>query len=277
MAKKKKSEIIDNINSRLLFKFEKAALDENYKVEAEELIKLLKSVGHTPEYAAKNDEFINKYGILPVTNWKEFESLLGFVRTFEKGTRDNDPSVSCARASSFDSVLPFTHEEPVKLYDSHKSHILIKVDPNTPREIIHFYLDRLLDSIRIENQLKKRFTKEQRDALKVWEARKLRKPFPAIARELNIPVSTAKMRFFKAYEIFYNKKYNPKDYEKPAIKKEYLKRECKTCSDYSSCNVLCPDVLPFAEQDQVSQREYLLETPDIIIRDGRKKIRRKPD
>jgi hypothetical protein len=102
---------------------------------------------------------------------------------------------------------------------------------------------------------KRKFRPEQNKALEVWAERRLRKPFKQIAKKLKIKEPACKKMFYKAYELLYGKKYNPADYEKPEIKKRYLKRECGTCKD-ATCNVLCPDVIKFVNQDN---REYLRE------------------
>jgi hypothetical protein len=61
--------------------------------------------------------------------------------------------------------------------------------------------------------------------------------------------ATVKKQFYRSFELIYSKKFNPNDYQKPEIKAEYLKRECSTCLEYSTCKDLCPDVLSYADQD----------------------------
>lgn len=138
--------------------------------------------------------------------------------------------------------------------------ILLGIDIRADRDIIHYLVDYYLDTygaVRSNN----RFRKEKYDALSVWQERKLRKPFKQIAKELGIKESAAKMRFCKAYELLYGKKYDPADYEKPEIKKKYLKKECNTCKEKPTCKTLCPDVIAFVAEGTSYQREYIVSTP----------------
>lgn len=103
----------------------------------------------------------------------------------------------------------------------------------------------------------KRFRSEQLKALEVWEFRRARKTFPQIAKILNIKEPTAKKRFYKAYELLFGRKYNPSDYEKPEIKKKYLRRTCKTCKERQTCTDLCPDVIEFVGQEMQASGSHL--------------------
>jgi hypothetical protein len=173
-----------------------------------------------------------------------------------------------------------------KTYEDKKGFFHIKINPEAPREIIHWLIDNILDSFprhimdflreagrkgltngevtRILKEKydypkpKQRFRREQIEALKVWEERRLRKPYRQIAKELGIKESTARKRFGRAYELLFNKKYDPADFEKPEVKKEYLKRVCTTCNERPTCKELCPDVIAFIEQDTESQIRQLL-------------------
>ena len=104
---------------------------------------------------------------------------------------------------------------------------------------------------------KRKFRPEQIKALEVWKKRILRKPFKQIAKELKIEEPACKKMFYKAYELLCGRKYNPADYERPEIKKQYLKKECKTCKEKPTCKDLCPDVIKFVEQDN---KKYLRES-----------------
>lgn len=129
-----------------------------------------------------------------------------------------------------------------------EGYFYFRIKCNVPRALIHFSLDHYLIRMNM-NKPRKRFREEQIEALKIWEERRLRKPFRQIASELNIREPAAKKQFYKAHEIIFGKKYNPADYEKPEIKKEYLKRECNTCKERPTCKDQCPDVIEFVEQD----------------------------
>ena len=105
---------------------------------------------------------------------------------------------------------------------------------------------------------KGRYRKEHIGAIMVWKGRKLRKPFKQIAKEENIKEPACKKRFYKAYELVYDKKYDPAYYEKPQVKKEYLKKTCNSCKERPTCKDPCPDIIAFVEQDTKNyQREIL--------------------
>ena len=99
-----------------------------------------------------------------------------------------------------------------------KGYLRIKIDLTTPKNIILLLINKLLSNNksvqewRQNNKPKTRFRKEQRDALRVWEERRLRKPFKRIARELNVKEPACKKMFYKAYELLFGKKYNPADF-----------------------------------------------------------------
>jgi len=102
----------------------------------------------------------------------------------------------------------------------------------------------------------KQFFGTYKMALLVWDLRAQRKTFPDIQSATGIDKDAAKKKFYRAYELIYGKKYNPCKYEKPLIKKKYIKRICSTCDQQSTCKVLCPDVIGYVDQDSMKyQRE----------------------
>lgn len=134
--------------------------------------------------------------------------------------------------------------------------IYIKVNTKAQRYIIHYLIDQYLDRYGLKPDT--RFRTEQTEALRVWEERRLRKPFSQIARELNCNMPTVKKRFYRAYQLIYGREYNPANYEKPEIKKKYLEKTCATCNEKSACKDLCPDVFNYVNQDtKPYQRELL--------------------
>lgn len=150
---------------------------------------------------------------------------------------------------------------PVSQVDNRKKgFVYFRINPNISREIIHYLIDMHLNNNALPEPQKPkvRFRGERIQALQVWEERRLRKPFNQIAKELGIKEPAAKKAFYKAYELIYGKKYDPADYEKPDIKKEYNKRVCDTCTERPTCNNICPDVSNFVEQDTSYLRELLL-------------------
>ncbi|NIQ14271.1 MAG: hypothetical protein GTO02_07660 [Candidatus Dadabacteria bacterium] len=126
-------------------------------------------------------------------------------------------------------------------------HIKVKAKPESPKYLIHYLIDDILDEC--VTPTKGRFRKERIEALEVWEKRRLRKPFSVIGNEMGITPDTAKKRFYTAFEILFNKKYNPAKYDKPEIKVTYLQKTCNNCPTRDDCTELCPDVLTFVDQD----------------------------
>lgn len=137
-------------------------------------------------------------------------------------------------------------------------YIHVRIRPDTPRHLIHHYIDKMLDSYSKEEPGKKtRFRAEKLKALEVWEHRRLRESFPKIAKEQKIKEDAARKMFYAAYEMMYGKKYDPANYEKPEVKKAYLKRTCEICPEQPKCTDLCPDVIVFVNSDT----SYLREVP----------------
>lgn len=136
--------------------------------------------------------------------------------------------------------------------------LLLGINLNRSKEDILSEVERVLDIHLPDRKTRLSWLKKWALYIQVWDERKKRKGFPEIARELGTKEATVKKRFYRAYEIIYNKPYNPADYEKPEIKKEYLKRTCETCQEKLTCKNLCPDVIEFVEQDSKTYlREYL--------------------
>ena len=132
----------------------------------------------------------------------------------------------------------------VEVIDSEDDCLHIKINTETPREIIHWRIDSILDSYlprhivdfmreagrkgftdeEINRTLKEkynyplpkqRFRREQTKALDVWEewvqsGVSAKKGFPKIAKKLDIPLSTVKSRWYKAFELINQIPYDPK-------------------------------------------------------------------
>lgn len=178
---------------------------------------------------------------------------LDFLRKVKKGEK-------ALLAEIVDIVDPRTDSE-----NNEDGYLCLKIKLNAPKNIIHYLIDTIIDiRLRVykENGIdilgkKKRFRKERTDAMKVWEERKLRKPFKQIAKDQNITVPSARKKFYKAYELIYGEKFNPADYKKPEIPKDSLKKECSTCKEKPTCKDLCPDVIAFVNQNSAYLREKL--------------------
>lgn len=256
MGKKKKEKIPAEIRERVLYQIKKLLLNESYKQDIEELSNIIKKDKGTGDWIKKFIEFRRKYSIFYPYS---IERLQEVKEALIKGDGEKLKG------------LAFRYYPPIRLvpYKKHGrpndinpfGYLTFEIKPDTPRYIIHYGIDKLLDYHQGLNQkdIKKRFRKESISTLQVWEERRSRKSFNQIAKELSIKEPTAKKRFYKAYELLYGKKYNPDYYEKPEIKKAYLKKECSTCKERETCKELCPDVIAFVEQDNKTYlREYLL-------------------
>lgn len=102
----------------------------------------------------------------------------------------------------------------------------------------------------------KQYFGAHKTALIVWDLRELRKTFLEIQSATGIDKDAAKKKFYRAYELIYGGKYDPSQYKRPEVRKEYLKRHCNTCEQRSTCKDPCPDVIGYVDQDSVKyQRE----------------------
>lgn len=124
------------------------------------------------------------------------------------------------------------------------------------------YLDRafLKDTKKDWMPYKKRNRKETWRHLQIWRLRKQRKDFPEISRCLGITVDAAKKSFYRAYELTQGKRYDPEALRKEiwCVKINEIKITCDTCPKRKGCDVLCPDILRYVDQDQASLREKIL-------------------
>jgi hypothetical protein len=263
MGKKKKEEIIDDLNSRLNFKHKETSLREDFKKDTERLRDLKET--HPQKYNLELEKFIVNYGVYYEQHEDELSNFIYDVPLELLGTFNP--------ATGFPSIYGMTPEDDrafeiafrhlsrmagMKIKINPGNRLVVVIDPNIPREILHFYLDDLLNKLIKNDKPSQRFRKEKINALEVWKARVQRKPFMQIAKEFGIKESAAKMRFRRAYEIIFDKKYIAKDFRKPEIKKEDLEKECSTCREKKTCTELCPHVMAYVDQDvKAYLREYL--------------------
>ncbi len=92
-----------------------------------------------------------------------------------------------------------------------------------------------------------------------WDLRKgsERITFQQIAEVMRTNITTAKSRFYKAFELIYKKPYDPNLFKKnkKTVHKESLRKHCDTCKERQTCSTPCPDIIQYIEQDQVKLRE----------------------
>lgn len=133
------------------------------------------------------------------------------------------------------------------------------------------YLDRAFskDIEKDWKPYKKRNRKETWIHLQTWRLRRQRKDFLEIAKSLDITVDAAKKSFYRAYELTQGKKYDPDALRKEIwrVKINEIKITCDTCLKRKDCDVLCPDILRYVDQDQASLREKILSDDSDSVRD----------
>jgi hypothetical protein len=156
--------------------------------------------------------------------------------------------------------------------------LILKIDLKADSEII---LKDLIECLKYYQYFikrnKSRMTIDRKvDKWEVCDAYKETKAFKKVVHKLNtraanyvrflndigitekappkLDVSTVRKAYYRAFELVHGEKYDPEKHkpEKLPIK---LRRTCDKCPEYSTCNVLCPEVLEYAVQDEKYQRE----------------------
>ena len=158
--------------------------------------------------------------------------------------------------------------------------IHVKIRPDTPRPLLHYYLDGILNSLSIKDPRKKgRFRGEEKLlSLEVYGLRILEKSYPEIARKmkltkkkqcpvcvegihtkLNCPkkgfvfipnVDAVRKMYLTAHKFIEGTEYDP-SVEKPEIRTRHLQRNCETCTNQTCTKPPykeCDDVSPFVNQ-----------------------------
>jgi len=105
-----------------------------------------------------------------------------------------------------------------------------------------------------------RLRKEAWTHLKVWELRRKRLTFLKIAEQLKLTEDNAKKSFYRACELTQGRKYYPEMLKKEiwCVEIEELQKTCENCPDSDTCTILCPDVLPFVNQDVLNHSKEKL-------------------
>jgi hypothetical protein len=103
----------------------------------------------------------------------------------------------------------------------------------------------------------------------VWDLRKgpTGKKLREISKMLKTNVSTVKSRFYRAFQIIYNRRYDAEIFKKEIKNKVYIEQLERTCKDCpkreKGCNELCPDVIGYYLQDDEKQREGIYLNPEV--------------
>jgi hypothetical protein len=95
---------------------------------------------------------------------------------------------------------------------------------------------------------------EAAEHLKVWRLRAERLPFADIAKNFNVSESTAKMRFYRAYELTQHEKYDVRRFCREALPATV----CEDCRDRNSCTELCPPMIRYLKGLEQARRETRL-------------------
>ena len=144
-------------------------------------------------------------------------------------------------------------------------HLLLGVDLTRSKEVIKAEVEKLIDEyqkkIGMHEVAKTRFKwlPMTDDLLAVWDAWEgygKRYSFRLIAKKLQIPESTAKDRWRKAYQQIYRKDFSPRDYKKSAVD------ICANCKDAGKCNRLVGKEMTFhpcAEYQKRAGKDYMRE------------------
>lgn len=116
---------------------------------------------------------------------------------------------------------------------------------------------------------KKRSRSEAWIHLAVWKFRKERKLFSIISKELGITIDAAKKSFYRAYELTQGKKYDAEMLKKEIwrVKITDIAITCDACPKRKGCDVLCPDILKYVDQDQAQLHEKFLPDDSDTLRD----------
>jgi hypothetical protein len=126
---------------------------------------------------------------------------------------------------------------------------IVVIDLQAKRGQVRDELTQLLDTLPFEDS---RYTREMKRHLEVWRGRRKRKTFSSIAEEMGISEDVAKKSFYRAYRLTQGAAYNPETLRRDLwlVRKTELKKTCETCPIRDDCQVLCPDVLSYVDQDQ---------------------------
>ncbi|OGP65591.1 MAG: hypothetical protein A3K22_03540 [Deltaproteobacteria bacterium RBG_16_42_7] len=145
----------------------------------------------------------------------------------------------------------------VNIMKEDKKYIYIRIRKDEPKHCLLYYMDRLFD-VYLVNKPKTRFRREQNGALEVWaEWMKLglsaKKGFPKIAKKLNIPLSTAKSRWYRAHEILFKQSYEPQSIKEEGKAVELCSR-CKDITCYKDRKIM--DWIPCYEYIRLAGKRY---------------------
>ena len=178
-----------------------------------------------------------------------------------------------------DSTGKFEWIEKIKLEPYHR---VLKIDLRIKRSRLikefEVFIDQVFDHHKKGSSPKYQYdawepdTKRQREEarlqLAVWRRRREKVPFSKIAEDLGIAEDSAKKAFYRAYEITQREKFDPDQFRREAFKLKIISMEktCDACPDRVACNIICPEIRQYADQDKrkMNWREKLFEKIEIF-------------
>lgn len=99
------------------------------------------------------------------------------------------------------------------------------------------------------------------DRFLVWDEYRTLRKFSKIAEKYQVREATVRKAYYRAFELIMGEPYDMERHNRKNLTKEQLIKTCEICPEYKSCNVPCPDILPFIEQD--NKAEFSLTKADI--------------
>jgi len=105
-----------------------------------------------------------------------------------------------------------------------------------------------------------RLRKEAEVQLQVWRMRKERWGYAEIGKKLSMNTDAARKAFYKAFERSQGRPFDVQSSHEllKDIEVSPPANNCTNCPDKATCVDLCPTVLGFMEQDEISSRQKIL-------------------
>ncbi len=111
-----------------------------------------------------------------------------------------------------------------ELIDTYSKYVVKDSDRDTPGRVINRFL--------------------------VWDEYNCLKSFKKISEQYKCNASTIRKAYLRAFSDIMLEDYDPNSHNRGRLTKAQLQKTCDTCPEYNECNVPCPQVLAFVEQDK---------------------------
>lgn len=200
-------------------------------------------------------------------DWSDFETILlkpdrEILKTFRHFQKNGGGPIVSPFSPHLFEYAPSAVLDVVRKLDGHKyPFCFIPNVVDYDKEEIFELMSQQIDSWRKWKMIQKLRHRDHVNKFHlyahVWELRKGwdRKTFPEIAKMITANISTVKSRFYRAYELIFNKPFDTNLFIKlrNRVRKESLAKYCEICREYKTCRGECPDILPFIDQDKVKR------------------------